>query len=304
MRNRFFDLLFAQMQSDPNLVLITADLGFGLFDKFFDSFDSSQMLNIGVSEQAMVGTAAGLAKGGKTPICYSIGNFLTLRALEFFRNGAYYHNLPVKLVQSGSGLSYGQLGFTHFSTDDIGPYLNYCPNSIFTPQTLSDVDCLFSEFLYNDSPSLLRLNRTTWNGEISKCRDGLSLVGELVSPQVQIIVSQGLLQVVVDLINETEICGSKLKYQFIIPSNFHDSTYIQLLTNLDSSKKLIVIEEHMEFGGIGSKLLHMANKVSKAIEFEHIFLSNLTNGLVGDQRFLVENHLASLREVFGRLKSW
>jgi transketolase len=105
-------------ETDPRVMLLTGDLGFGAFEPFEAKFPR-QFLNVGVAEQNMIGVATGLALEGYIPFCYSIANFATLRCLEQIRNDAAYHDANVKVVAIGGGFSYGALGISHHATEDI-----------------------------------------------------------------------------------------------------------------------------------------------------------------------------------------
>ena len=106
MRDAMLEALYDLASSNHNVMLLTADLGYGVFEKFEEMY-SDQFLNVGVAEQNMMGVASGLALEGKVIFTYSIGNFPTLRCLEQIRNDVCYHNLPVKVVSVGGGLAYG-----------------------------------------------------------------------------------------------------------------------------------------------------------------------------------------------------
>ena len=97
-------------------VLITADLGHGIFDSFRANC-GSQFINIGVAEQNLIGVATGDALTGGKPLCYSLANFPTFRCLEQIRNDAAYHEAQVTIVASG-GFAYGQLGMSHHATEN------------------------------------------------------------------------------------------------------------------------------------------------------------------------------------------
>jgi len=96
MRDAMMKALFELANDNKDLVLITGDLGFGLFEGFSEKLPS-QFINIGIAEQNMIGVATGLALEGKTVFVYSIGNFPTLRCLEQIRNDACYHDLNINL---------------------------------------------------------------------------------------------------------------------------------------------------------------------------------------------------------------
>ncbi len=118
MRNAFIRELMELAATDQRVFLITADLGFGVFDDFARRYPR-QFLNAGVAEQNMTGIATGMALEGRIVFTYSIANFPSLRCLEQIRNDAAYHDANVKVVSIGSGFSYGQLGFSHHATEDI-----------------------------------------------------------------------------------------------------------------------------------------------------------------------------------------
>ena len=104
MRDAFLKSLTTLAQNDENIILLTADLGFGVFEEFESSFPG-QYYNVGVAEQNMTSLAAGLALEGKRVFTYSIGNFPTMRCLEQIRNDLAYHDLNVTVVGSGGGFS-------------------------------------------------------------------------------------------------------------------------------------------------------------------------------------------------------
>lgn len=126
MRDAFIARLAELAEQDDRIMLITGDLGFGVLNDFAQRFPK-QFLNAGVAEQNMTMLATGLAMEGRVVFTYSIGNFPTLRPLEFIRNDACYHQANVKVVCIGGGFSYGQLGISHHATEDLS-ILRALPN--------------------------------------------------------------------------------------------------------------------------------------------------------------------------------
>ena len=102
MRTTFMQTLLESAKKDQNIVFITGDLGFGVVEDFQRQLPN-QFINAGVSEQAMMGMAAGIASTGKRVFVYSIGNFPTLRCLEQIRNDVCLMNNPVVIVSVGAG---------------------------------------------------------------------------------------------------------------------------------------------------------------------------------------------------------
>ena len=118
MRDAFVNQLTELARHDSDIMFLTGDLGFGVFDNFAKEFPD-QYINVGVAEQNMTGIAAGLGLEGKKVFTYSIANFATLRCLEQIRNDAAYHEVNMTVVSSGGGFTYGALGMSHHATEDI-----------------------------------------------------------------------------------------------------------------------------------------------------------------------------------------
>ena len=118
MRNAFAVEVTKLGLEDPRIVLLTGDIGNKLFDQFKDKNEGC-FFNCGIAEANMMGVAAGLALSGLRPIIYTITPFTTTRCYEQIRVDACYHNVPVIIVGTGSGLSYAELGPTHHSCEDL-----------------------------------------------------------------------------------------------------------------------------------------------------------------------------------------
>ena len=119
MRRAFAQTLVELAADDPRIVLVTADLGFGVLEDFAAAHPD-RFYNVGVAEANMVGLATGLAEAGYIPFLYSIATFATLRPYEQWRNGPVVHGLPVRLVGVGGGFEYGANGITHSALEDLG----------------------------------------------------------------------------------------------------------------------------------------------------------------------------------------
>ena len=118
MRTIFNKVLLELAEKDPRIHMVLADIGYGEIEGFAKKFPE-RYYNCGVMEQNMTGVACGIAMEGNIAVTYSIANFPTLRCLEQIRNDVCYHNANVKIVNIGGGVSYGALGVSHHSTEDI-----------------------------------------------------------------------------------------------------------------------------------------------------------------------------------------
>lgn len=130
----------------PNLMVMSADLGRSSGLNAFKNTYPNKYLSVGISEQNLVGVAAGLAKEGHKVFVTSFAPFLSMRASEQVRMNLGYMELPVNLVALGSGVSMGFLGNSHYGLEDIAvmrtiPGLGvHCPADCFDlRETLVDL---------------------------------------------------------------------------------------------------------------------------------------------------------------------
>ena len=108
-----------KLSSNKKQIFLSGGLGFMALEDVRDSY-GERFINCGVSEQNMIGVAAGLAKSGFKVFAYSIAPFIYARPFEQIRNDIVFHNLPVCLVGNGGGYAYGYMGPTHHALEDCG----------------------------------------------------------------------------------------------------------------------------------------------------------------------------------------
>lgn len=152
MRKAFAEALYKEMEIEPTIYLITADLGYCLFDKIREHFPN-RFYNVQAAEQAMLGVGIGLALQGKIPVCYSITPFLLHRPYEAIKLYLEHEQIPVKLVGSGRGEDYKSDGISHHES-----------NFPFTfekvlPENYESMEICLHDFLYINKPTLLSLKR-------------------------------------------------------------------------------------------------------------------------------------------------
>ncbi|MFA6412286.1 MAG: transketolase C-terminal domain-containing protein [Syntrophales bacterium] len=158
MRNAFANEITSLAAIDERIVVLSGDIGNRLFDDF-KNVAPARFYNCGVAEANMTGVAAGMAMMGLRPITYTITPFATTRCLEQIRNDVCYHNLPVIITGTGSGLSYAELGPTHHSCEDIA-ILRALPNiSVICPCDPIEVRCALRAAMQHDGPIYLRLGK-------------------------------------------------------------------------------------------------------------------------------------------------
>ncbi|MGD9973851.1 MAG: transketolase family protein [Desulfatirhabdiaceae bacterium] len=254
MRNAFARAVTELAENNPDLVLLAGDIGNRMFDTFKVRFPN-RFYNCGVAEAGMTGIAAGLAACGLQPVTYTITPFNTLRCLEQIRNDVCYPNLPVIIVGTGSGLSYGSLGATHHSMEDIA-VLRMLPNMhVVCPGDPAEVSLAVSAALELRRPTYIRLGKkgepavhaNMPDFEIGRAivmRKGTDItlmgVGNLMPVAVQCA----------DLLDQQGLSVGLVSLHTVKPL---DEQLLFLL--FDSCRMIATIEEHGLAGGAGSAVL-------------------------------------------------
>ena len=144
------------MNKDSRIRLITADLGYGLWDRIKIDYPD-RFYNVMSSEQLMIGLAVGMSMEKLLPVCYSITPFLLYRPFELIRNYINHENFNVKLVGGGRDQDYGYLGFSHWAEDDESIMSNFKNIKIHKPENITEE--IMHDFLFDHNPSYLNLKK-------------------------------------------------------------------------------------------------------------------------------------------------
>jgi transketolase len=156
MREVFINSLYEEMEKDPYIFFLTADMGINLVEKFQIKYPD-RFLNVGIAEQNLIGVASGLAESGMKPFVYTISNFLVHRCLEQIRNDISLHDLHVVLVGTSTGFDNGPLGPTHHMVDDWG-ILSGLPNlQIYSPYNQQSTLEIFNHVTKEPKPAYVRI---------------------------------------------------------------------------------------------------------------------------------------------------
>jgi transketolase len=234
-------------------------------------------MNMGIAEANMVGVAAGLAKEGYYPWIYTIIHFLVMRPFEQIRVDLCMHRRRAVLIGVGGGLSYDVLGPTHHAIEDLALMLPLPNMEVYSPSTPSEVQRILCHLSENDHPvAYVRLGK---NGEPElydfnsffdvKRNNGINhwlWMGQTVFDVLFVCTGSILDQVLQSTaeLNRQGVSSSVMDVWRIKPLPEMD-----LLAHIQNAKLVVVVEEHVGAGGLGSLVASAIAKQKMKVRLLH-----------------------------------
>ena len=158
-RDAYGHLLETELYKNPRIVVLDADLGSSTRSMAFQKVVPERYFDMGISEQDMMGTAAGFAACGKIPLASTFAVFGTGRAFEQIRNSICLPRLNVKICATHAGLSVGEDGATHQSVEDMA-IMRSLPNmTVVCPADGAETEAVIRAAVAHDGPVYVRMGR-------------------------------------------------------------------------------------------------------------------------------------------------
>ena len=247
------DVLVEAAKEDKDVVALCSDSrGSASMTKFADTYPE-QFVEVGIAEQNLVSISAGLAKCGKKPYASSPASFLSTRSYEQCKVDVAYSNTNVKLIVISGGVSYGALGMSHHSAQDIAAMCSIPNMRVYIPSDRLQTEHLFKALLKDEKPAYIRVGRNPVEDvyeegnvpfEMDRAtvlREGTDIAiiacGEMVKPAAdaaKLLEEKGIHAAVVDM-----YCIKPLDKAAIVKA-------------ASGAKAVLTVEEHAPFGGLGS----------------------------------------------------
>jgi len=285
MRATFFSSLKELYEEYNDIFVLTADLGFKLFDEIKIACPD-RFYDIGVAESNTVGIASGLSLCGKNVYCYSIAPFLIMRAYEQVRIDVDYHDLNVKLVAVGGGFTYGFEGLTHFGLEDLTLMTALQNMTVVVPADPIEASILAKLSYEHKGPMYIRLGRT---GERVIHEDEPDFrIGKAM------VLSEGkkvAIFAIGSMVLAAKEAASILEKKGLAPTvvNLHTLKPIDVETiaGIASSHEAIFsVEEHNIHGGLGSSLAEILLEDGYKGIFKRIGIPGKLKEDIGDVNYL------------------
>lgn len=250
-REAYGEALLQLGKENPDIVALDADLAKSTKSYDFGKVFPERFFDMGVAEQNMIGTAAGLAASGKIPFCSSFAIFASGRAFEQVRNSVAYSALNVKIGASHAGITVGEDGGSHQSVEDIA-IMRVLPNmTVFVPADAVETAGAVRAAAAINGPVYIRLGRAgvpVLHGPDFKFEPGKAVV--LREGKDATIIATGIMVTAAleaaDYLAEKGIKAGVLDVHTIKPLDVDAITRVARGTGA-----LVTAEEHSIIGGLG-----------------------------------------------------
>ena len=262
------EVLKEAASKDKNVVVLCSDSrGSASLSSFADEFPS-QFVEVGIAEQNLVSIAAGLASCGKKAFAVSPASFISTRSYEQCKVDCAYSDTNVKLIGISGGVSYGALGMTHHSAQDIAA-MSAIPNMrVYLPSDRFQTRCVFEELLKDNKTAYVRLGRNPVEDVYSEGNVPFEMNKATVLAEGSDVLIVACGEVVKASKDAAELLKAKGISAGVLDMYCVKPLDCEGLLKAAKGKKLIVtVEEHSPFGGLGSMVAQVisANDPMKVI---------------------------------------
>lgn len=241
---------------EKDIVVLDADLSVSTQTKKFAEKFPDRFFNVGCAEQNLIGTAAGLAIGGKIAFSGTYAMFLS-RAWEQIRNTVAHDNLNVKIIASHAGLTNAPDGASHQSLEDIA-IMRCIPNMcVLNPADAIETEKIICNEVHRKGPSYIRLNRVSRpaiNSDDYVFKFGKT-VGLLEGEDITLIATGTMVIEAIkasEMLKKDGISARVINVPTIKPLDKKD-----IIKSAKDTGHIITIEEHSIFGGLGGVVAEM-----------------------------------------------
>ena len=303
MRKTSLNQVYELAKKDKRVLFIGSDLGPDVLLEMKKEMPNRFFME-GVSEQYIIGMAAGLALEGYIPYVNTIATFLTRRCFEQITTDLCLHNLPVRLIANGGGAVYAPLGPTHLAIEDIS-IMRSLPNmTIISPCDAVEMKSVMQSTVNWPHPIYIRLGKggdPIITEENQNFKIGKSVIKKY--PKDALFISTGImtqraLLVAEELEKEGLYCGV-LHLPTIKPLD--KENILSLIRNVS---KVITLEENVYSGGFGSSILEicsdeMANHTNKIIRMA---IPDKFSDRYGSQDQLLDYWGLGVKDIYNKMK--
>ncbi len=252
-RQAVCDTLLDLAATDRDIIVLTSDSrGSAGLTPFVEAYPK-QHIETGIAEQNIVGIAAGLAASGKKPVVASPASFLSMRSIEQVKVDVAYSENPVLLLGISGGLSYGALGMTHHSLQDIAVMRAIPGLDVILPADRFETRDIVKDFIENPRPTYVRIGRNAVEDVFQEGKPTGYMPGKATflheGSDAAIIATGELVGPARDAANMLETQGIQITVVNMHTLKPFDETAVQKAAKTGF---IVTMEEHSIYGGLGS----------------------------------------------------
>lgn len=241
-------------QENKNIVVLDADLSTATKTEIFAKEFPDRFFDMGISEQDMIGTAAGFSTCGKLPYASTFAVFAAGRAYDQIRNSVCYPNLNVKICATHAGITVGEDGATHQMIEDLS-MMRTLPNmQVYSPCDDIEAKFIIKEISKINAPCYVRLSRLSTPVIYDENEQfELGKAKQIGNGEDATIFATGVC--VSEALKAKEILDKKGIYVRVV--DVHTIKPIDKETIVKcakATKRIITIEDHSVIGGLGSAI--------------------------------------------------
>lgn len=265
MREAFGEHLVDLGARCPELVVLDADVSGSTKTALFGKAHPDRFFNVGVAEGNMADVAAGMATCGYHPVISAFSIFLALKSTDQIRNVICYNNLPVIIVGGYAGLSDSFDGASHQSLTDVAIMRAFPNMTVFSPADAKEVKDALEEAMKINGPVYLRLSRNE-TPELFNDAEPFKMGKARVLSEgedLSIAVSGVPTSIAMDAVAVLEKEG--IKSDLLEMGTIKPIDSEALVSSVKKTGKLITVEEHNIFGGLGSACAEAVTKEVPAL---------------------------------------
>jgi transketolase len=252
MREVFGETLVELFADFPNIVVLDADLSGSTKSVIFAKQYPKRFLNLGIAEQNMMGISAGLAAVGMIPVVCSFSVFLSMRAIEQFRQVIAYPGLNVKVMGHYGGLSDSFDGPTHQTTEDLGIIRSIPRTTLIVPSDGLEVKSVLKAVLRYEGPVYVRMCRNPVIEVSSKRRAFVLGEGyEILAGSDATIIGVGIMVGRAALAAQ-ELRGEGVFCRVLAMPSLKPIDRELIIKAAKETGAIVTAEEHNIYGGLGS----------------------------------------------------
>ena len=239
-------------KENKNIFVLDADLAGATKSDIFKKVNPDRFIDVGISEQDLVGTACGLTSFGKIPFASSFSVFMAGRAYDQIRMSVAYANNNVKLVGSHAGITVGEDGATHQMLEDISMMRNLPNMKVFSVSDDVQTKAVVKYMAENYGPCYLRTSRVKTPKIYDDNEDFSSLMPKVFGDGKDALVFATGVTVAEALRAQNKLAEENINITVVdiyCIKPIDDEFIVNISKDFD---RIVTVEDHMRVGGIGS----------------------------------------------------